>query len=127
MISRYPFCRAQGPTSCPGVVILAVAFPGRHLDQRRSRKPPVGVSGKLKEGTGTVIARVSIPATGSNAYWMGSSYRLRAITFSRTIEFLAARLQLFNDFFATAEPEHTDRAALYDAAWALLPHLWFKR
>ena len=37
------------------VVILAVAFPGRHLDQRRSRKPAVGVSGKLQEDTGTVI------------------------------------------------------------------------
>jgi hypothetical protein len=56
MISRYPFCRAQGPTSCPGVVILAVAFPGRHLDQRLSRKPAVGLSGKLQEDSGTIIA-----------------------------------------------------------------------
>jgi hypothetical protein len=41
------------------VVILAVAFPGRHLDQRRSRKPAVGVSGKLQEDTGTIIAMLA--------------------------------------------------------------------
>ena len=78
MISRYPFCRAQGPTSCPGVVILAVAFPGRHLDQRRPRKPAVGVSGRLQEDTGTVIAsalsmapssRFMTPTPAKGRFW----------------------------------------------------------
>jgi hypothetical protein len=59
---RSPFFRAQAPTSCPGVVILAVAFPGRHLDQRRSRKPAVCASGKLQGDTGTIIAlRIPLP------------------------------------------------------------------
>ena len=45
----------HSPPAPISVPILAVAFPGRHLDQRRSRRPAVGASGKLQEDTGTII------------------------------------------------------------------------
>jgi hypothetical protein len=53
-------CNGIGNNAVDGMtgreIILAVAFPVRHFDQRRSRKPVVGVSGRFQEDTGTVIA-----------------------------------------------------------------------